>query len=1012
MNSKASRIFRQASFMGAITAITWLPAVHADDIEALVSAPKEANILFVLDVSGSMGWDVPGGGNQGDRLDQMKAAITTIIDSQTTNPNIGFTYFGGSSGSGIKWPISPLDGEAHNLDPDIPRGTSNGQVIKYMANALSARGSTPSTDAMYEATLYFRGASPHYGSRDTFGTWNTHTHPPQYTGGNSTGYYNRPDGQRAANPITLTGVDPETYHSPIGECQANAIIFLSDGAPTRNNSNSLAETLIADATGVNSYSCMSTSGLPSRGRCAPDLAKFLYENDQIRDIAGSNVRTYSIGFHVDQDGSASRFLQTLASEGGGTAYSADNSASLVSAINSILEDVAKDGRTFSGVSTSISPNTLKTSNKTFLALFQPTQHAAWEGNVKGYFLRAGVLVDLSGDVATESTTSGIIFKEGAQSFWSTEADGADIGLGGLKNTLGQGTRSLYVITDPDESDDILLSDGSHNLSTSNPDFATQSRRSAAQLLGLPANARYTDVRNLINWMRSSRMGDPLHSAPVMIDYGGETGQVLFASTNQGFLHAFNVNHPTAINDLTGGTELFAFMPYENLSKQHRAQSNPISDNHVYGIDGELKFWVRDLNSDGIINHSDKVYLFFGMRRGGNVYYGMDVTDPTAPRVMWKIKAGSAGFEKLGQTWSAPAIVNLENGGTDKTALIFGGGYDTAEDIRAQARNSDGDSKGMGIYIIDPLTGDLLNSIGYNSDFLTQVPEMKYAVPSEIRVIDTDTDGYADRMYFGDMGGNLWRVDIDNDIQITDASALSGYKLAYLSGASASENRRFYYPPAVAYTWHNGSKKLAVAIGSGYRAHPLDNTISDRMHVVFDDDIETRAPATTPSAITETSLEDLTENLIQEGNSAAARTAAIAALNAAKGWRIDLSSGEKSLSSPIIFENKLLFTTFSQGESVLCGLKTTSNRYYAINLEDATPLESLHNPETGNHKRSVILKDKTNTIAPAPQVIYYEKNIDPDNSDKGKQGCAGFMTGLSANSESCADPKKIYWKETQ
>ncbi|HFD87305.1 MAG TPA: VWA domain-containing protein, partial [Gammaproteobacteria bacterium] len=156
MNSKASRIFRQASFMGAITAITWLPAVHADDIEALVSAPKEANILFVLDVSGSMGWDVPGGGNQGDRLDQMKAAITTIIDSQTTNPNIGFTYFGGSSGSGIKWPISPLDGEAHNLDPDIPRGTSNGQVIKYMANALSARGSTPSTDAMYEATLYFR----------------------------------------------------------------------------------------------------------------------------------------------------------------------------------------------------------------------------------------------------------------------------------------------------------------------------------------------------------------------------------------------------------------------------------------------------------------------------------------------------------------------------------------------------------------------------------------------------------------------------------------------------------------------------------------------------------------------------------------------------------------------------------------------------------------------------------------------------------------------------------------
>ena len=33
------------------------------------------------------------------------------------------------------------------------------------------------------------------------------------------------------------------------------------------------------------------------------------------------------------------------------------------------------------------------------------------------------------------------------------------------------------------------------------------------------------------------------------------------------------------------------------------------------------------DNDGIIEPGEKVYLFFGMGRGGDFYYGLDVSDP-------------------------------------------------------------------------------------------------------------------------------------------------------------------------------------------------------------------------------------------------------------------------------------------------------------------------------------------------------------------------------------------------
>src|SRR5690606_12940907 len=106
---------------------------------------------------------------------------------------------------------------------------------------------------------------------------------------------------------------------------------------------------------------------------------------------------------------------------------------------------------------------------------------------------------------------------------------------------------------------------------------------------------------------------------------------------------------------------------------------------------------------------------------------------------------------------------------------------------------------------------------------TTVSDMQWAVPSNISVVDKNFDSVADYLYFGDLGGQVWRVDL-NEGDITDSEV---HRIAALSGSCAGTNRRFFYPPAVAYVKDDqGDEHLYVTIGSGYRAHPLDESVDD------------------------------------------------------------------------------------------------------------------------------------------------------------------------------------------
>ncbi len=88
-------------------------------------------------------------------------------------------------------------------------------------------------------------------------------------------------------------------------------------------------------------------------------------------------------------------------------------------------------------------------------------------------------------------------------------------------------------------------------------------------------------------------------------------------------------------------------------------------------------------------HDSPVKMFantypIGMRRGGDAYYAMDVTDPLSPSLKWQIDASTTGFSNLAQSWSKASLVTVNNAGTHERMLEFSGGYNAAKNLLLRA----------------------------------------------------------------------------------------------------------------------------------------------------------------------------------------------------------------------------------------------------------------------------------------------------------------------------------------
>lgn len=907
-----------------------------------------------------------------------------------------------ASGTGRRT-MESNDGEPSNAPQLTVKYTASGtpnlltvrdQLIEEVDN-LRVAGGTPILDVMYEAAKYYRSEPVQFGKRrgaltpyDYRYPYHRVSHPDSYTGGS---VYRHPY-------CTLSDYEnwyckyeeiqgSPVYQTPMSSsCQSDHIVLLSDGVPNGQLMVNTVKTMTGNS------SCEHTGGKA----CITELAEWLAITDHNSGLSGKqNITTYTIGFGA---ASGLDFLEAVAEAGDGRYFGAVTSEELQSAFNQILSDVLDIETSFVAPGATVNQfNRLTHRNDIYFSLFKPKESPRWDGNLKKYNLaQTGPdtvrIVDATGTPAVDPSSG--FFSPTSKSLWSDEVDGNEVYRGGLAGEIEldhpvYGPRKVYTYTGSGSPVDVELNTAANALHENNGSLTKAmldiTTEDDAYRIKLVKWARGVDVfdengNNLVDDTRK-HIGDPMHSRPLIINYnvGGATvDSTIYIATNEGFLHA--VDHES-------GRELFSFIPQELLPNLDEFYTNFSTSPHPYGLDGSMSTWVDDANENTMVDSGEHAYVYLGMRRGGRNYYAFDVTNRAAPKLKWQIKGGpggTAGFAELGETWSKPVFAKIKYGSeSEKPVLIFGAGYDVNQDddpaLATRPRRPD--NTGRGIFIVDAKTGEKLWSASPNigSGNHQQFTDMQYSIPSDIRVIDIDFDGNADQFYVGDMGGQLWRFDFNqND---PTGNLVFGGVMADLAANEPVHTRRFYYEPDVALISHEGTRYLSIALGSGWRAHPLDDIVQDRFYMIRTEAIYARpagygkqigeGASASWSPIEEDDLLDITNDLAPELDD----------LLAKQGWLLRLEdSGEKVLGDSITINDQLVFTSYKPDLDVgICDAAAGGGSVYAVNVWDGSPSLGLDEDDSGSNSDTYTKDDRNKDlnhggIPPEPAALISEEGI--------------------------------------
>lgn len=791
-------------------------------------------------------------------------------------------------------------------------------------------------------------------------------------------------------PDSRRATDPSYYDTGMIGCEKNFIIYLTDGAPTADGWNAdenYTGSLYYQNTGSYLVCNSDTNDATTpEYSCLDDLSYVMRNFDINKNLEGKQtVTTFTIGFFV-----GNQLLATTAANGGGKYYTVNSYEGLKNSIKDALNtiDVIAVNSSFTIPAVTVNSfNRVSHLDELFFSLFKPSNTQHWPGNLKKYRIRKNSstgeaeIVDAYGNPAIDPVAG--FFRENATSFWTSGGpDGGETELGGAAQQLAT-LSSRKVYTYLGANSDLTNSDNSINEGNVLIDRSMVGAADDTERSLVLQWARGIDVKDQDNDTNNTEfrqgMGDPLHATPVTVVYGGTSDNpeyAVYVATNDGYLHAF---------DGQTGQEYFAFIPQEllpNLGELYRDELG----SKLYGLDGGIVPLIHDENHDGIINGSDYVHLIIGMRRGGNNYYALDVTDRTAPRLLWQITGGQGDFTHLGQSWSEPVPAKVNIDGTVHDVLIFGGGYDPDQDNLETSYEID--NTGNAIYMVDAETGARLWWAGPSSSSAElRVAGMDNAIPAMVTVLDMDKDGLADRMYAADVGGRMFRFDIMNENPAT--SLVTGGKIASLGAADLAlaartpdTIRKFFYPVDVSIQSDANGSWINLAIGSGNRANPLGTAANDRFFVLRDPNVyNIPSNYTTGYGISVSSLYDATDDLIQEAATQAERDTELENLKNSKGWQIALNQrpGEKVLAESVTFDKKLIFTSFSpsSSNSSLCEADLGEARIYVVDIATAAATRNF-DPIQKNSEEEFTVEDRQMILArsgipPGLTIIFPEAN---------------------------------------
>ena len=640
---------------------------------------------------------------------------------------------------------------------------------------------------------------------------------------------------------------------------------------------------------------MMSDGLQNGYGDVRDEATLRRTQDHSTPLPGiQNVLVHTVGFAVspDEAEAANDVLQTTANNGGGSFYSTENEAQLETALELAIQQIMSATFAFA---TPVIPTTSATGiARAYLAAFQSNPSAPfWQGYLKAYNRGSDGLVPTDPDTGVPLDSA--LAWEAGQQLTSKAAS----------------ARTIYTVTS-----------ATHTTGTVPETFSKANGNLTQALLGVGTSAmrdkvidfaRGVDVNdeNLNGDMTEDRpwkLGDIYHSTPVLVSapflpssdstyatfrsaQAGRTAAVI-AGANDGMLHAFRESD---------GEELWAYIPRNVLGNLYKLLA--VSGSHEFYVDSS------PVAADVKIGGNWKTIVIFGERRGGAYYHALDITDTTAPLYLW-----SFTDSKIAESWSEPIIGKVKmssaSGSTERYVAFFGGGYDT------QSNNS----HGKAVFAVDVATGQKLWEY-YNPGGATDDKQyMNYSIPGNPLAMDLNNDGYIDRLYVGDVGGQLWKFDLSAAATLTGGTTgtVNNWvgKRFFRAGTDTNPpGSGEYFPSQAIYGTPNAALldgKLWVYFGTGDRNHP-NNTSANRFYGIRDN----QTGMTNGAVWTESDLADA--------------TAGAPDLSVKKGWYVPLASTEKVLAAPDVFNKIVYFTTFTPSTTTVCGSGGGTAKLYAVQM---------------------------------------------------------------------------------
>ena len=695
-------------------------------------------------------------------------------------------------------------------------------------------------------------------------------------------------------------------------------------------------------------------GMPECLKRTLNWAAFYGQTDNPMDPNSGDIKAYNITTYGDPCTTTNTNADPAIYPLSGYAFLAEDASALTKAIKAIVQFIKE--KSYSFTTPSVPSVRMIEKDILYISSFTPSENSFWPGSLKAYQLNAdGTLpVDVKG------------FPLQAP-IWVASIPGS--GSRVIKTYVGGGLKDFT----------------SANLAPADLAVADNGQRDA-----------------LVSYIRNLPLGDIFHSNSVIVGpptqffedvgFSGTGGfyennkdrtKVIIVGANDGMLHAF---------DGTTGVEQWAFIPNSLLKSLETMQTS-----HTFYVDSTPKVadvWFDDNGDNKKTADEWRTGLVCGLRKGGKTYFALDITDTLNPKYLWEFP--HPGDPKitdyndflnniLGQSWSEPVIgkVKIEKAGNlvERWVAFIGGGFDPSEKVDKDA------TIGKAFFVIDIKTGEIIWQFSYDNKDAVKM-WMTHALPASPTTVDTNLDGYVDKVYVGDLGGQMWVFDVSfNELTKKSDSLWAGKRLFNAPG-SKTEKHNIYYQPTVAFD-KNGIPW--VYFGTGDRENPNDKNSQERFYAVKDD-----GKGSYP--LEEKDLSDITgadKNNFDQVS--------------APGWYIQLAKGDKVLAKPAVFNRLVYFTTYTYTESAdLCAVGGVSKDYIveylsgggALNVDDMSDI--LNPPSDFVYKRS----QEIGSGAPSAPVITVNM--------KGKASVIiGTTSGQISSGEAFSPTTNreiLYWRE--